>query len=199
MIPYVEFHARSAFSFLRGGSAPEALAKALCASSTWRIEVRRAVADYGYCVSPDDCYLALRGFRTIGVRMKQQMENALKEVNRPSKGVFLSGLSAGLNLSFGALFMAMVLTFAGGFDSALTRQSALAGISAIAFLFVVLAVVAEQSAHVTDVMEQHGDHGLQPGSGAQIAVAELPAASVVVTLASMLLSATRSAVVTAML
>ncbi|MBI4206161.1 MAG: PLP-dependent transferase, partial [Betaproteobacteria bacterium] len=24
------------------------------------------------------CYLALRGFRTIGVRMKQQMENALK-------------------------------------------------------------------------------------------------------------------------
>jgi len=29
-------------------------------------------------VSPDDCYLALRGFRTIGVRMKQQMENALK-------------------------------------------------------------------------------------------------------------------------
>ena len=23
--------------------------------------VRRAVADYGYCVSPDDCYLALRG------------------------------------------------------------------------------------------------------------------------------------------
>jgi error-prone DNA polymerase len=28
LIPYVEFHARSAFSFLRGGSAPEALAKA---------------------------------------------------------------------------------------------------------------------------------------------------------------------------
>jgi cysteine-S-conjugate beta-lyase len=40
--------------------------------------VRRTVADYGYGVSPDDCYLALRGFRTIGVRMKQQMANALK-------------------------------------------------------------------------------------------------------------------------
>ena len=40
--------------------------------------VRRTVADYGYAVSPDDCYLALRGFRTIGVRMKQQMANALK-------------------------------------------------------------------------------------------------------------------------
>jgi cysteine-S-conjugate beta-lyase len=42
----------------------------------WRT-VRRTVADYGYSVSPDDCYLALRGFRTIGVRLKQQMGNAL--------------------------------------------------------------------------------------------------------------------------
>jgi cystathionine beta-lyase len=45
--------------------------------SHW-LTVRRAVADYGYGVSPDDCFLALRGFRTIGVRMKQQMKNALK-------------------------------------------------------------------------------------------------------------------------
>jgi len=43
----------------------------------WRT-VRRTVADYGYSVSPDDCYLALRGFRTIGVRLKQQMANALE-------------------------------------------------------------------------------------------------------------------------
>jgi cystathionine beta-lyase len=41
------------------------------------LPVRHTVADFGYCVSPDDCYLALRGFRTIGVRMKQQMANAL--------------------------------------------------------------------------------------------------------------------------
>ena len=41
------------------------------------LTVRRAVADFGYGVSPDDCYLALRGFRTIGVRMKQQLANAL--------------------------------------------------------------------------------------------------------------------------
>ncbi len=39
--------------------------------------VRRTVAEYGYCVSPDDCYLALRGFRTIGVRMERQMKSAL--------------------------------------------------------------------------------------------------------------------------
>jgi cystathionine beta-lyase len=42
------------------------------------LTVRQTVAEYGYGVSPDDCYLALRGFRTIGVRMRQQMENALK-------------------------------------------------------------------------------------------------------------------------
>lgn len=40
--------------------------------------VRRTVADYGYCVSPDDCYLALRGLRTIGVRMRQQQQSALR-------------------------------------------------------------------------------------------------------------------------
>jgi cystathionine beta-lyase len=42
------------------------------------LPVRRAVADYGYCVSPDDCYLALRGLRTIGVRMRHQQESATK-------------------------------------------------------------------------------------------------------------------------
>lgn len=41
------------------------------------LPVRRTVAEYGFSVSPDDCYLALRGLRTIGVRMRQQMANAL--------------------------------------------------------------------------------------------------------------------------
>jgi cystathionine beta-lyase len=42
------------------------------------LKLRRAVADYGYCVSPDDCYLALRGLRTIGVRMRHQQQSALR-------------------------------------------------------------------------------------------------------------------------
>src|SRR6185503_13186264 len=42
------------------------------------LPVRRAVAEYGYIASPDDCYLALRGFRTIGVRMRHQMQSALR-------------------------------------------------------------------------------------------------------------------------
>jgi cystathionine beta-lyase len=42
------------------------------------LPVRRTVADYGFCVSPDDCYLALRGLRTIAVRMRHQQESATK-------------------------------------------------------------------------------------------------------------------------
>jgi len=42
------------------------------------LPVRKAVADYGYSVSPEDCYLTLRGFRTIGVRLKHQMGSALE-------------------------------------------------------------------------------------------------------------------------
>jgi cystathionine beta-lyase len=38
--------------------------------------VSRTIAQYGFIASPD--YLALRGFRTIGVRMKQQMASALR-------------------------------------------------------------------------------------------------------------------------
>ena len=49
----------------------------LVTNEKYWVPVRRAVADYGYCVSADDCYLALRGFRTIGVRMRQQMANAI--------------------------------------------------------------------------------------------------------------------------
>jgi len=45
------------------------------------LTVRRTVAHYGFGVSPDDCYLALRGFRTLGVRLKQQMANAIRVAN----------------------------------------------------------------------------------------------------------------------
>jgi cystathionine beta-lyase len=64
----------------------------------WR-SVRRTVAEYGYAVSPDDCYLALRGFRTLGVRLKQHMGNALGVArwlrSRPEvRNVFFPALSS---------------------------------------------------------------------------------------------------------
>jgi cystathionine beta-lyase len=40
--------------------------------------VRRAVEDFGGSAAPDDCYLALRGYRTLGVRLARHHENGLK-------------------------------------------------------------------------------------------------------------------------
>jgi cystathionine beta-lyase len=42
----------------------------------WRV-VRDTASDYGYTASPDDCYLALRGLRTLAPRLRQQMQNGL--------------------------------------------------------------------------------------------------------------------------
>jgi len=40
--------------------------------------VRRAVDDMGATAGPDDCYLALRGFRTLSVRLERHQKNALQ-------------------------------------------------------------------------------------------------------------------------
>jgi cysteine-S-conjugate beta-lyase len=40
--------------------------------------VRSMVADMGYCVGPDDAYLALRGLRTLGIRLERHQRNAMK-------------------------------------------------------------------------------------------------------------------------
>lgn len=81
--------------------------------------------------------------------LEREMEDALTEMHRPTQGLFLSGLSAGLNLSFGALFMGMALTYSGGFPSKLVQQAVLGGVSAIAFLFVVLGQTELFTAHST--------------------------------------------------
>lgn len=39
--------------------------------------VRATVSDLGYSVGPDDCYLALRGMRTLAVRLPRHMESGL--------------------------------------------------------------------------------------------------------------------------
>lgn len=81
--------------------------------------------------------------------LEREMESALKEIHRPPKGVFLSGLSAGLNLSFGALLMGMALTYSGGFESKLIQQVTLGAVSSIAFLFVVIGQTELFTAHST--------------------------------------------------
>ncbi|HVH77548.1 MAG TPA: cystathionine beta-lyase [Stellaceae bacterium] len=41
------------------------------------LPVRTAAADLGHCAGPDDVYLALRGLRTMSVRLERQQKNAL--------------------------------------------------------------------------------------------------------------------------
>jgi cystathionine beta-lyase len=40
--------------------------------------VRSAVAELGFCVSSDEAYLALRGLRTLGVRLDRHYENTVR-------------------------------------------------------------------------------------------------------------------------
>jgi len=42
--------------------------------------VRSMVAELGYCVSPDDAFLALRGLRTLGLRMERHQKSTMKVV-----------------------------------------------------------------------------------------------------------------------
>jgi formate-nitrite transporter family protein len=86
---------------------------------------------------------------SYGNILEREIKNALKEMDRPSKGLFLSGLAAGLNVSFGALFMGMVLTFSPSFPSPLVEQFLLALASSIGFLFVVLGQTELFTAHTT--------------------------------------------------
>ncbi|MGB9964943.1 formate/nitrite transporter family protein [Halobacterium sp. CBA1126] len=81
--------------------------------------------------------------------LEREMEDALSELARPSRGLFLSGFSAGLNLSFGALFMGMVLTLSPSFPSPLVEHLVLAVASSVAFLFVVLGQTELFTAHTT--------------------------------------------------
>ncbi|MBX0294918.1 formate/nitrite transporter family protein [Haloarcula nitratireducens] len=81
--------------------------------------------------------------------LETEIESALREFERPTSGLALSGLSAGLNVSFGALFMAMALTFMGPSQSGFFQQLVLANASAIGFVLVVLGQTELFTAHTT--------------------------------------------------
>jgi len=40
--------------------------------------VRSMVAELGYCVSPDDAFLAMRGLRTLGIRLERHQKSAMQ-------------------------------------------------------------------------------------------------------------------------
>lgn len=49
----------------------------LTANETAFPALRRSADDLGTCAGPDDCYLALRGLRTLSVRLQRHQENGL--------------------------------------------------------------------------------------------------------------------------
>ena len=50
---------------------------AVCTEDAF-IPVKKTASASGYCAGPDDVYMALRGLRTLPLRMKQHQESALK-------------------------------------------------------------------------------------------------------------------------
>lgn len=59
------------------GHSDVMLGVAVANEACWN-PLREAVAAYGFSVSADDCYLGLRGLRTLGVRLARHQDNALK-------------------------------------------------------------------------------------------------------------------------
>jgi cystathionine beta-lyase len=58
------------------GHSDAMLGLVVCSEATWG-KVRGMVGLLGYATSPDDCFLALRGLRTLGLRLARHQENAL--------------------------------------------------------------------------------------------------------------------------
>ncbi|MCL9782051.1 cystathionine beta-lyase [Vibrio sp. S4M6] len=63
-----------------GGHSDIMLGTATSTAEHWD-QLREQCYLMGQCVSPDDVYMALRGIRTLGIRLKQHDENGLKIAN----------------------------------------------------------------------------------------------------------------------
>ncbi|WP_336035542.1 formate/nitrite transporter family protein [Halobacterium yunchengense] len=70
--------------------------------------------------------------------LASQLQEGVNELERPADGLALSGLSAGLDIGFGPLLMAVVATLAAGVWGEPTLELALANAYAVGFLFVVI-------------------------------------------------------------
>ncbi|MFD1562178.1 formate/nitrite transporter family protein [Haloarchaeobius amylolyticus] len=66
------------------------------------------------------------------------IESGLHEMERERSGLLLSGFSAGLDIGFGPLLMAVVLTLSAGTFGDLSTEILLASVYAVGFMFVIL-------------------------------------------------------------
>ncbi len=69
-----DFDIQAATKYIVGHS--DVMIGTVSANPTWWPKLKATHGDLGLCVGPDDIYLALRGLRTMGVRLKQHQENA---------------------------------------------------------------------------------------------------------------------------
>ncbi|MFD1569074.1 formate/nitrite transporter family protein [Halorubrum laminariae] len=85
--------------------------------------------------SERDTRLEQKSSRTI---LDSILDSALHEMHRERSGLFLSGLSAGLDIGFGPLLMAVVLTLSPGGFGDLPTELLLASVYSVGFIFVIL-------------------------------------------------------------
>lgn len=72
----VDVSIQAATKYINGHS--DVLMGTIATSERWWRPIRDRVADLGFATSPDDCYLALRGLRTLGLRLRHQQASALE-------------------------------------------------------------------------------------------------------------------------
>jgi len=68
----------------------------------------------------------------------QEIREGLHELERPADGLFLSGLSAGLDIGFGPLLMAVMITLSAGQLPDPITEILMANLYAVGFVFVVM-------------------------------------------------------------
>jgi formate/nitrite transporter FocA (FNT family) len=84
--------------------------------------------------------------------LSQEIEDALEELRRPTPGLLISALSAGLDIGFGPLLMAATMTLVGEAVPGLTSALLLSVMYSVGFLFVVLGRSELFTEHTTMAM-----------------------------------------------
>lgn len=78
---------------------------------------------------------AQKSYHTV---LEQHLQQAQEDIERPAGGLFLSSVSAGLDLGFGPLLMAVIATLAPGELSSAVKELLLAAAYTVGFVFVIM-------------------------------------------------------------
>jgi formate/nitrite transporter FocA (FNT family) len=81
--------------------------------------------------------------------LRTQIERGLDELTRPASGLFLSALSAGLDIGFGPLFMAALVTVASGVWGAPALDIGTSLLYTVGFVFVIVGRTELFTEHTT--------------------------------------------------